>query len=340
MAKDGYGKDWILKHGIPIVESYSGITLRQLYYRLVSLPDGLPNTMNHYKRVISAMTDARWRRQVRFGAFIDRDRRMIGTTSYEPTNVDSAVETSMMTVKDYMTSYNKRRWENQDTYLETWIEKNALVSVFQSPSRGRSVALGPCKGYPSLTFLHEAAMRFRDARHRGKKPVILYFGDYDPSGQDIPRSINENLSRMGARVEVNHLMLHEDQIEELGLPGVPAKSTDSRSAYWDGDSCVELDAVEPETLGRMCREYIMEYLDETKWKDLKKQEAEERKEYVKRMKEEIANLDVEFDDDEDDSSGSGGQCYYCGETTDPDTSVEDEDGDVYCNDECLNNVTG
>lgn len=333
MAKDdGYGREWILEHAVPIARSYTGLTLRQLYYRLVAA--GFPNTINHYKRLGAAMTAARWDRTIRFDSFVDRDRRMIGGTLYSPTDVDSAVDSAMEDVREAMTSYNKRRWENQDTYLESWIEKNALVSVFQQPVTGRSVGLGPCKGYPSLTFLNEAAVRFRMAKARGKNVVMLYYGDYDPSGQDIPRSIEENLNRMGCHITVEHMMLHADQIEELDLPGVPAKYTDSRTANWDGASCVELDAVEPELLGKMAREHIMEYLDVDKWTELKKQETKERKEFVKRMKNEIADLDVEYNDD-DEEDDEDRECYYCGKTVDKSEAVEDDDGDAYCNEECL-----
>ncbi len=67
---DQFNRKWILKIGIPIVESYGGeITLRALHYRLVA--SGMKNTMQHYKRVIAAMTKARWEGLVSFSSFVD-----------------------------------------------------------------------------------------------------------------------------------------------------------------------------------------------------------------------------------------------------------------------------
>ena len=91
-----------------------------------------------------------------------------------------------------MKNYFKNRWENQEYYPEVFIEKKALQGVFQNICRQYDVALGACKGYPSLTFLYESQLRFNSAIYNGKKPIIIYFGDYDPSGEDIPRSIYEN----------------------------------------------------------------------------------------------------------------------------------------------------
>lgn len=325
---DGYGKPWILEHAIPIVRSYSGMTIRQLYYRLVA--KGFPNTMNHYGRVKSAMTSARWDGKVRFGDFIDEDRSMRGETKYQKTSVDSQFERAIEQVEIWMRAYRKNRWENQDTYLETWIEKNALINVFKDPVNGKSVGLGPCKGYPSLTFLNDAKHRFNSTR---KKGIILYYGDYDPSGQDIPRSLGDNLHRMGCNVTIEHMMLHEDQIEDLGLPGVPAKESDSRTASWDGDSCVELDAVDPPILEKMCKKHILEYLDEDSWQELKKQEAEEKKEFINRMKEAVSEMDFETEEEDDDDDEP--ECYQCGKNFPKDDKVYDDDGDVYCGQGCL-----
>jgi len=90
-----------------------------------------------------------------------------------------------------MEFYAKNRWENQDYYIEVWIEKKALQGVFERPCRNNAVALFACKGYPSLTSVKEASYRIRSV---SQEPIILYFGDYDPTGEDIPRSISDNLS--------------------------------------------------------------------------------------------------------------------------------------------------
>jgi hypothetical protein len=300
MAKDEYGRDWIIENGLPIVEEYAGdqITLRQLYYRLVAI--GLPNNLRSYKRVVSAMTAARWDGRVDMESFVDRERDMYGQTWADHKNVEDEVESGKRQIRLWMESYHLERWSNQPEFIEVWIEKKALQGVFESPCSRRRVGLGPCKGYPSLTFLNEAKQRFEAAVEDGKEVTILYFGDHDPSGDDIPRSIEENLGRMGVDVNVERIALTADQVEDMGLPGVPPKATDSRSANWDGASVVELDAVEPRTLVQMVEEAIDAHFDEDLHNALLTRESDERRQYRDALSDYVIGLGDEGDDDDDE----------------------------------------
>ena len=78
MQKDNYGRAWILENALDEIKTYPKgmLTLRGLHYRLVSR--GMHNTTTHYKRVIAAMTVARWDYDVYFDVFSDNDRDMIG----------------------------------------------------------------------------------------------------------------------------------------------------------------------------------------------------------------------------------------------------------------------
>jgi hypothetical protein len=278
--KDIYNKQWIIDNSIEIVDRYEKgiLTLRALHYQLVSI--GMTNTLRHYKRVVDAMITARWAELIDFDAFSDHDREMIGFTNYEITDVDDQISNAKEQLESWMTTYNKNKWENQPIYPEIFIEKKALQGVFQSPCRERDVALGACKGYPSLTFLHDASRRLIRASNEGKKPVIIYFGDYDPSGEDIPRSIEENIKRFGCEdIEIRRIALMESQVVEWKLPPAPVKEGDSRSAKWDGLGQVELDAVSPEKLQQMCIDAIEDVFDQSLYNDLLKEETYEREAY-------------------------------------------------------------
>lgn len=296
---DMYNRQWIIDHADSILAEYpSGLTVRQLYYRLVTI--GMVNDMNHYKRVVTAMTKARWDGTVDMDAFIDRERSMYGETEDDEKILDDEIETGKTQVKAWMQAYHLNRWSNQENYVEVWIEKKALQGVFETPCMLKSVGLAPCKGYPSITFLHEASERFEDAEDNDKKVIILYFGDYDPSGEDIPRSVEDNLRRMGIDVEVKRLALTPEQIEEMGLPGVPPKSTDTRTRNWSGGSVVELDAVEPKTLEQMCRDAIEEHFDKDAYAELKVKEEDEKQVYMTSLKEFVASLSEEDEDKKDE----------------------------------------
>jgi len=282
--KDAFTKDWIITNSISVVDQYDKgvLTLRALHYQLVGR--GMTNDIQHYKRVVSAMIDARWDNFISFDTFSDLDRGMVGETPYHETILKNEIDNGQYQIKEWMESYHKNRWENQPIYPEIFIEKKALQGVFQDVCRNWDIALGACKGYPSLTFLHESYKRFRDATYEDKRPVIIYFGDYDPSGEDIPRSIQENLARFGVDVEVQRIALMEDQVIAWKLSPAPTKVGDSRTAKWGGLGQVELDAVRPEKLMELLEEAITEIFDPDLHEELLKQEEVERVVYKKELK--------------------------------------------------------
>jgi len=289
---DQFTRDWIIKNAKEILEEYyEGMTVRQLHYRLVSR--GMTNDLQHYKRVVGAMVKARWNGTVHFSDFIDRDRSMYGETTQDEIDLNDKIDKGKHQVKAWMESYRLNRWSNQENYVEVWIEKKALQGVFESPCLFNDVGLAPCKGYPSLSFLYEALPRFKKAIETGKTPIILYFGDYDPSGQNIPETIKENLSKMGVDVILKPIALNQDQIKEMNLPGVPAKTTDSRSNNWTGGNVVELDAIEPKTLKKMCEKSIREHFNTDLFDELKIKESEEKQQYTQALKDYVRNMELD-----------------------------------------------
>lgn len=290
MAKDIFTKSWIIDNAVNICDQYEDgiLTLRALHYQLVGL--GMTNDIQHYKRVVVAMIDARWQGTISFEKFSDLDRTMVGETKYETTDVYSQIDQGKTQVRLWIQSYGKNRWENQPIYPEVFIEKKALQGVFQDVCKEWNVALGACKGYPSLTFLHEAYTRFSNAEREGKIPVILYFGDYDPSGEDIPRSIKENLQKFGVDVDVRRIALMENQVIEWKLPPAPAKSTDTRTAKWDDLGQVELDAVRPEQLMILLKDSLSDVFNDDLFNELIEQEDQERTQYQRELKDYVNSL--------------------------------------------------
>lgn len=300
MGKDIFTKQWIIQNSIEVCSRYDEgiLTLRALHYQLVGL--GMTNDVQHYKRVVMSMIDARWAGQVSFEQFSDHDRVMIGKTRAEETIVEDKIEEAKEAITNWMDLYYKNKWENQPYYPEIFIEKKALQGVFGPICERNRVTLGACKGYPSLTFLCEASKRFKDAEERGKLPIIIYFGDYDPSGEDIPRSIQENMRKFGVDVEVRRIALMKEQVLEWNLPPAPAKVGDSRTANWDGLGQVELDAVKPEDIETLCENAINSIFDHTKFRELKAQESQERKEYRLQLVKYVRNMNEDADTDEED----------------------------------------
>lgn len=291
MAKDFFTREWIIEQALDVLSRYEPgvLTIRALHYQLVSR--GMTNDIQHYKRVVAATGVARWDGRIGFDAFSDRERSMACRTKGEPVYLEKEIDTGKAQVRAWMNAYYRNRWENQPYYPEVFIEKKALEGVFYKTCKTYDIALGACKGYPSLTFLHEASIRFRYAESRGKQPVIIYFGDYDPSGEDIPRALKENLENLGVEsIMVQRVCLNEDQVVAWGLPPAPTKATDSRSVHWDGLGQVELDAVRPEKLMALLENAIEDIFDQDLYEELKETERLEREAYRSELKEYVSTL--------------------------------------------------
>ncbi len=275
-----------------ILEDYEGkITLRQLYYRLVAR-HYIENTVNSYKRLSRILVEARLTGQIPFDAFEDRTRSAEGGDipyimpddffSYYRNEYESAEDT----FRNSPQSYRLPLWYGQPFYVEVWLEKQALQNVFKEITDRYGVTLAVCRGYPSTTFLYEAKWRILRNREDDKEDedrdiVILYFGDYDPTGEDIPRHISYSLvSDFGVDISYfEKVALTLEQIEELNLPPEPTKKTDSRSRKFieaHGDMAVELDAVEPRTLMSMIEEAILRFFDRDAYEERNRIQEENR----------------------------------------------------------------
>lgn len=238
------------------------ITVRQLYYRLVAA-GVIANTLRDYKRLVGFLT--RWRK----GGDLDPAVFVDLTREPDPPRTWVDLATFLERVRE---SYRRDRWQGQEVRPEVWIEKEALATVFDPVCREFAVLLQVCRGYPSLSCLVEAS-------HRTER--ILYFGDFDPTGVDIPRNVREELEgAWGARVNLDVIALMKDQAEERELPWDYAKPTDSRTkaflAEHGIDHTWELDALPPDVLERMVREAIeAEITDQEAWDTEGEREEEE-----------------------------------------------------------------
>ena len=231
------------------------LTLRQLYYQFVSRAL-IPNTQKDYKNLGSIINDARLAGAIDWESIVDRTRE-VRTLSHW----DSPSEIIAATAKQF----NVDRWEQQPYRPEVWIEKDALVGVFQNVCRELDVPLLSCRGYTSQSEMWGASQRLLGYKHDGQKPMIFHFGDHDPSGKDMSRDILDRLEMFtGSQLRFERLALNMDQVEQYNPPPNPAKITDSRAnayiAEFGGESW-ELDALEPSILETLVREAIEEILD-------------------------------------------------------------------------------
>ena len=262
-----------------IVERYQGqglkLSLRQIYYvfvakdyfpddrrwswngsRWVRDPEGTKNADPNYKWLGDLVSDGRLAGLIDWEAIEDRGRNLITINHWDsPADIVSACAKQ----------YRRDTWAGQKYHVECWVEKEALEGIFEAACRPLDVSAFACKGYVSMSAMWNAAQRLKEF----KRPVVLHFGDHDPSGIDMTRDIKERLILFGVKnLELKRVALNMNQIEELDPPPSPAKADDARYRDYQerfGDDCWELDAIEPQQMRDLIRSSVAEYRDEDRY---------------------------------------------------------------------------
>lgn len=222
------------------------ITVRQIYYQCVAR-NILPNSKDSYEKISSLIADGRMSGLIDWDMIEDRTRYKRSNSHWnEPQEI----------LIDAAKQYRIDTRKTQPVYCEAWIEKDSLVSILESTCRELDVPCFSCRGYPSITALHEAADRFRNKDNA----VILYAGDHDPSGLKIPQVIADRLNEFEVDVKLHRIGLTLDQIKELNLPPFPAKEQDKNYKEYVKTTGLtqawELDALPPEKLSGLFEEAI------------------------------------------------------------------------------------
>lgn len=264
----------LIEYANTIIEEYEAqgydLTLRQLYYQFVSR-DLIPNTLQEYKRLGGIINDARLGGLVSWEAIVDRTRNLKRNSHWD--GPKDAIES-------IASQYQIDKWENQDTRVEVWVEKDALIGVIEKVCQETDCPYFACRGYTSQSEMWGAAQRLNRYKRAGQRPVIIHLGDHDPSGIDMTRDIEDRLTMfLNAPVEVNRIALNMNQVRKYNPPPNPAKTTDARSGKYikeHGYESWELDALEPRILNALILKTILKYRNEDLWDEMKVKEQEHK----------------------------------------------------------------
>ena len=170
--------------------------------------------------------------------------------------------------------YRRAVWQSQRDYIEIWLEKDALAGVFSDVTYEYDVPLMVTRGYPSTTYIFEAA---EEIDRIGKPTFIYYFGDRDPSGVNIYQTVERKLQKWtSGKITFTHAAVTPEQIDEYDLPTRPTKKTDSRAKKFKGES-VELDAIPARELRLIVETCILNHIDTDALKGVLMAEEQERK---------------------------------------------------------------
>ena len=245
------------------------VTIRHLFYRLASIRV-IEKSEKDYDRLVSHLGKWRINGSIPFSKFVDGTRWHYGVDTF-----DDAAEA----IEDSIRGYRKNLWKSQDYYIEIWCEKEAIASLVRPVADQWGLKTFVCRGFNSLSGSASAAEQFKRAYQRGKKPVILYLGDHDPSGLCIDQSLMKHLSyftiipenefgipvvKVADRVEFVRVAILPWQIEEFRLPTRPVKETDTRAKGWMG-GCVEIDTLSGKQIRELLEDEIDNYVDRGAW---------------------------------------------------------------------------
>lgn len=254
----------ILAEAATIVAGYdTGVTLRQLFYRLVAA-ELLPNNRIAYQTLSRVTAEAR--RQGRFPALVDRTRAIHRQVGFDGTEQARSWLAAI---------YRRDRTEGQPWSIYLGVEKAGIVEQLRSWFGDLGVPVLALGGYSSQTYVDEVAA---DVQRKNRPAVLVYAGDFDPSGEDIDRDF---LDRTRCFDDVVRVALTVEQVHDHDLPEQMGKTTDSRAASFVARHGrllqVELDALPPDVLRRLYADAIARYWDEAAFDAAVQRESADRR---------------------------------------------------------------
>jgi hypothetical protein len=239
-----------------VAEAAQPITGRGVGYKLFTV--GLIPSMsrNDMQRVYRLLKEAREKGDIPWEWIVDETREI----ERVPTWDDPAAYAHTVA-----RSYRRDFWNLQPHRVQVWSEKGTVRGVLRPVLDEYAVGFRVLHGFSGATPIHDVA-----EDDDGRDLVVLYVGDFDPSGlymseEDLPA----RLDRYGGdHVDLRRIALTREQVG--GLPSFPAtdKRKDPRYKWFRanyGDQCWELDAMDPNDLRSCVKQEIEELIEPVAW---------------------------------------------------------------------------
>jgi len=227
-----------------VTEAAQPITSRGIGYKLFA--SGLIPSMERaeMQRVYRLLKEAREEGHIPWAWIVDETRELERVSTWaNPAAYARAVARS----------YRRDFWDQQPVRVMVVSEKGTVRGLLRPVLDHFAVGFQVMHGFSSATIVYDIS---RD--DDGRPLIILYVGDFDPSGmymseKDLPNRFSKY---DGNHVTTRRIALTRKQVK--GLPSFPAadKRKDPRYKWFRsnyGDRCWELDAMDPNDL-RVCVE--------------------------------------------------------------------------------------
>ena len=257
------------------LKPYWPLTLRQVFYPLLHKAQNQQHrkhwlcknrTIDIYDALKTLLKQMRINERLPYEAIHDEHRILSYRQNYE--NAEQFVEDE---VEYLFRGYNRCLAQGQPRHLEIWLEKQTLLHIFEPIARKYCRRLIVCKGYNSYTFVSDFFFRAVEALNLGQIPTILYFGDWDPDGLQMPyaaaQTLEDDLGLPG--IEHHRIGINPEHFGRIQAYPVPIKKKTSRLKWFKKKclefgippTCYELDALHPAQLQSLVENTVKKYTD-------------------------------------------------------------------------------
>jgi hypothetical protein len=263
-----------------IIRPVQPITVRGVCYRLFVAGKIDSMERKNTKKISEILTLAREDGVIPWEWIVDESREMERSRAWKDlTSYAKVIEQA----------YRRDFWAHQKNHVIVISEKATVSGILRPVLQEYGVPFFASHGFNSTTKMHDFAEEIAFDKRR---TVILYCGDYDPSGMymssvDLPNRLAKyGASSMGdfsggdlngdyvlKRIALTHM-----DVLTGNLPPFKAetKKADSRYKWFVGifgEQCWELDAMNPNDLRDRVEKEILEYVNPDDWQ--KHQQIEE-----------------------------------------------------------------
>lgn len=276
--KGSWTKEKIVRSGdikavIDELKDYWPLTVRQVYYRLISSKClSNPHWLNKGKQKGKPLKDyyaalkpiLKWMRiddYIPFESITDEHRILTQKLGFS--NARDFIDNRVGALR---IGYDRCNAQKQERHIEIWIEKATLLHIIEPVADEFCRRVMVARGYDSITFQERFYHRAAEALNLGMIPTVLYFGDWDPSGVNMIyaaiQTLTDELGMFG--VEYYRCGINPKHFSMIDADPVPIKPKDTRSKKFikeHGPTAYELDAFHPEQLKILVRDSIKSFTD-------------------------------------------------------------------------------
>jgi hypothetical protein len=273
--KKGRGR---AQHSIDLIEAMHAVakktkpnTGRGIGYQLFTT--GLIPSMarSEMLRVYRLLKEAREEGKIPWGWIVDETREMERVSTW-----DDPAQYARCVAR----SYRRDFWNQQPVRVIVVSEKGTVRGLLQPVLDFYAVGFQVMHGFSSATIVHDIS-----EDDDGRPLIILYVGDYDPSGLYMSEV---DLPTRFAKYGGDHIKLRRIALipKQLGkLPSFPAIDKRKDRYKWFasnyGNRCWEIDAMNPNDLRNCVKREIVKLIDPVAW---------ERCEIVNRVEQESLQM--------------------------------------------------